>query len=37
VDSATNKSVDEAKKKPCVVENWGFFLVGTFSNSRKCI
>jgi hypothetical protein len=30
VDSATNKSVDEAKKKPCVVENWGFFLVGTF-------
>lgn len=26
MDSATNKSVDEAKKKPCVVENsWAFF------------
>ncbi len=30
MDSTTNKSVDEAKKKPVVVENLGFFLVGTF-------
>lgn len=26
MDSATNKSVDEAKKKPCVVENSGAFF-----------